>query len=649
MKKTSIILGMLLMGFASQAQTRLCLYEEFTGENCPPCAATNPAFDALMALATNTAKAQVIKWQVAIPSAPSNTWSLYQTNSAEINARDSYYSINSAPSGKMDGQSQVVFGATSDHPANSVSGWGSSNVTAAQTVTTPFALTMNTAWDGTFSNAVVTITVTSSTAFTANGALKLRLVLTEKTINFATAPGTNGEKDFHWVVRKSFPDIVNGTALPGTWTPSQTQTYTLNCAVPSYIVDKGQMAFIAFIQDDGNKKIYQAGRDLNLPQIPNEAKAISASATSVVCTSTAAPMVTIKNNGINAITSLTIMPSMNSVNGTSVVVPCNLAVGASTTIQMAAEPLINGTNLYSFNITGVSGGDVVSSNNIASTTFYNALTYSTSPILEDFSSATFPPAGFGVFNPSNAKWPWSRSTSAGGFGLSSSSTYLFINWTAGNATHELMLPGSSFTGTMFPSLKFDLAYAQLSTSGNDILQVQASTNCGSSWTTVWQNQGTAMATAPPFNSSLFIPSASQWSAVTVPMYTYSNTANVLVRFHAIGGTSAGQGNAIYLDNINIFDQPTTGLSSNLNNANSFDVYPNPASNEVNLKIETSTSASSTIKVVNTLGQVVIAKQVSLSIGVNTIPVDTKQLSSGIYYVTYDAPSGSVTKKLTITK
>ncbi len=202
---------------------------------------------------------------------------------------------------------------------------------------------------------------------------------------------------------------------------------------------------------------------------------------------------------------------------------------------------------------------------------------------------------------------------------------------------------------MYPSIKFDLAYAQLTATGNDILQLQVSTNCGSSWTTAWQNQGSSMTTAPPNNSSLFVPTASQWTAVTVPLYTYSNTAGVLVRFHAIGGTSAGQGNAIYLDNINLFNQSTIGLDKISANTNSFDVYPNPASNEVNVKIETSNSASSTIKVLNTLGQVVITKSVSLTAGLNTIPVDTKQLSSGIYYVSYDAPTGAVTKKLTITK
>ena len=119
MKKNLLAFGLVLFGAAVVAQTpRLVLYEEFTGETCPPCASTNPGLNALLALPTNTPKVVAIKWQVPIPSAPSNTWSLYQTNKAEIDWR--YRSvasggfgytpgINSAPSSKIDGQEATTF------------------------------------------------------------------------------------------------------------------------------------------------------------------------------------------------------------------------------------------------------------------------------------------------------------------------------------------------------------------------------------------------------------------------------------------------------------------------------------------------------------------------------------------------------------
>lgn len=641
MKKTSILLAMLFMGFVSQAQTRLALYEEFTGENCPPCASTNPALDILLASATNSVKINPIKWQVAIPSAPSATWSLYQTNSAEINNRDTYYNINSAPSGKCDGQSQTVFGASSDHPGN----WTSTHITNAANVATPFAMTVTPTWDATFSTATVVVSIQSSATFTSTN-LRLRLVLVEKKINFATAPGSNGEKDFHWPVRKSYPDIANGTTLPNSWTASQLQTYTLVCVAPSYIVSKGEMSFVAYLQDDFNKRIWQSGRT-GSPPIPNEAQAISANfASNVVCSSTIAPTVTIKNNGVNAITAMTVVPYMNAVAGTSVTWAGSLAVGASTTIQMGSQNCINGNNTYSFTITDVSGGDVVTSNNGSSKVFFNNTVYTANPPVEGFANASWPYSNWGIFNNNGAPHTWLRNAVAGGFMTSTESIRLFINWTPNGGTHDLYMPGANFTGSLAPGLKFDMAYTQLAAGDNDRLEVNVSTDCGVSWTTVWSDQGNSMATTPPNNTSLQTPTlSSHWRAIVVPMTTYSNNANVLIRFKA----TSDQGNSIWLDNINLMSNIFTNVASVNKVSNEFGLYPNPANNEVNLTISTPNAHSADVKIINALGQVVVAKNVSLNVGYNNIQIDTKELATGIYYVSYDSGNGTSTKKLTITK
>lgn len=148
MKKQLLALGLLLGAAGMNAQsTRLSVFEEFTGETCPPCAATNPGLNALLASPTNTPKVIALKWQVPIPSAPTTTWSLYQTNKTEIDWRYRSQSaggygynnpggITSAPNGKMDGQNPTVFGASSDHPAN----LNNAVIAAAQAVPTPFSI-----------------------------------------------------------------------------------------------------------------------------------------------------------------------------------------------------------------------------------------------------------------------------------------------------------------------------------------------------------------------------------------------------------------------------------------------------------------------------------------------------------------------------
>lgn len=665
MKKTFIILGMIASGLFATAQTRTSLYEEFTGENCGPCASTNPALN--VTLNNNASLIIPIKWQTPIPSAPSATWSLYRTNEAEINWR--YRSTGaggygvysqtsptngitsgeySAPSGRIDGRHQWNFGATSDHPfymSNTV-------ISSAQSQTTNFSIAMTTSWSPTFTNCAVTVSVQSSTNFTANGALMYRLCLVERAINFASAPGSNGEKDFFDAVRKSYPTAMSGTVvtgmgtpLTGTWTAGQTQTFVVNCNIPTYINDLGQMAFVGFIQDDGNQRIYQAARTAQ-PAIPNEAKAMAVTfASSVICSPTVAPNATLKNNGGNDITSMTITPYANMVAGIPVIWTGSLAPGASTTISMGTQTLINGTNVFSVNISGVSGGDLVMSNNGTSNYLFNTLSYGTASVSEGFTNATFPPAGWAFFNQTNAKWGWERNTAAGGFGTSSQSARVFINWTQPGGKHDLYLPGTSLTGTNNPTVKFDLSYTQIASGDNDRLELWVSTNCGGAWTSVWSNQGNAMATTPVNSSQLNIPTAGQWSLVTVPLTSYSNTPNILVRFTA----TSDQGNVIYLDNINLFDNLATGVAAEVRDISAFELFPNPASNEVNLSIVAASPVNSEIKIVNTLGQIVYTKQVALNTGSNEVQIDTRSLATGVYYVSYGSSKGSLTKKLTITK
>src|SRR5688572_15326330 len=125
-----------ILFFASSfilAQTpRLSLFEEFTGENCGPCAQTNPGLNNTLTL--NVAKVVAIKWEVPIPSAPTKTWSLYQTNKTEIGWRSGYYANNFAPEGRIDGQKLTVFGAGTDHAGDLTT----TVINNAAAVTSPF-------------------------------------------------------------------------------------------------------------------------------------------------------------------------------------------------------------------------------------------------------------------------------------------------------------------------------------------------------------------------------------------------------------------------------------------------------------------------------------------------------------------------------
>lgn len=646
MKKITLSFSLLITSLTVFSQTpRLSLYEEFTGENCPPCASTNPGLNLILASPTNTPKIVAIKWQVPIPSAPSNTWSLYQTNKVEIDWRWKTLAsggygytpaINSAPSSKIDGQEASVFGASSGHPAN----LNNNVISSAAAVPSEFSINMTRAWNQAYSAVNLTVNIQATQSFSATGNLIFRLVMIERHVHFVTAPGTNGEKDFEDVAVKSFPTLQNGTPMTaGTWSVGQTQTFTINCPLPSYIRDKSEIAFVGFIQDDGNQKVAQAGL-ANSEGLSNDAKAVSAFVPNLSCTNTIAPDVTIKNNGNNGITNFTITPYIDGIIKPIFSWSGNLAVGSSTTMAIGSISVSGGSHTFSYNISAVSGTDNNLVNNSATTKFVTISNYQTNPIVEGFISA-FPPLNWSTFNATSGP-SWVKSTSCGGFGLSSESTKMDFYTYAAGTINELILPPINLAGVITPTLTFDLAYATYATEA-DKLEVFVSDDCGDNWTNVYNKSGTNLNTAPA-TTSPFVPSAAQWRNESVNLFGYSNPS-VLIKFVA---TSA-YGNNLYIDNVNLSQLNPVGVfSTPLSNIN-IEVFPNPTSGDFNLTVNSIYNSNYRINLINSLGQVIFEKNFNFSIGINNIQIETKQYPEGIYNVVLESNNTKTTKKITIIK
>lgn len=649
MKKNLFILSFLFLGLGLIAQTpRLSLYEEFTGETCPPCASTNPGLNLLLSSPTNTPKIVAIKWQVPIPSAPTKTWSLYQTNKTEIDWRwkaTGYGynpAINSAPSSKIDGQEATVFGASSGHPANLTS----AVIATAQSYTSAFSISMNRAWNKTCTAVTLTINITATAPFTSVGSLIFRTVMVEHLIQFSVQPGTNGETKFEDAVIKSFPTLQQGVAMASSWTVGQTQTFTLNCPLPSYTRKKEEVAFVGFIQDDGNRKVAQAMR-LDQVAIPQDALSGVAAHVDLTCSNVVTPTVEVKNEGsVNPITNLTLTPYIDGVAGTPFAWTGNLAPGATAIIPLGSvnSPAMAGSHSFSCDI------DMPSPvyNLISNTTKVNYMVggnYQAIQVAEGFSGTAYPPAGFGVVNPNNGPG-WSRSTITGGYNLNSESTkYDFFNNTVVGDQDELYLPPMDLSNSSDATLSFDLAYAQRDENSDDGLQVMVSDNCGATWTSKYNKHGFTLATAST-NLYTYVPDSqnpAEWRTEQLDMSDF-NKPNVLVKFV----TTSDNGNNLYLDNINLAFG-ITGLNHTSASALKVSLFPNPTNGTAKLNMDKMQAGAAKITVTNTLGQVVLVKNITLTEGSTTLELDMKEYAAGVYNVAIDSKSGSVVKKLTLTK
>lgn len=660
MKKNLFAFGILLAGLSVNAQTpRLSLFEEFTGETCPPCASTNPGLNALLAQPANFAKCVAIKWQVPIPSAPTKTWSLYQTYKADIDWR--YRStagggygypsqtnstsaitsgVNSAPSGRIDGQHQWTFGASSDHPAN----LNSNVISTAQSYTSAFSVTMTRDWNANSTAVTLTVNIQATAPFTAVGSLVFRTVMVERLIQFSVQPGTNGEKDFEDVAIAAFPDLQNGTAMAPTWTVGQTQTFTLNCPLPSYVRSKNQVAFVGFIQDDGDRKVAQAVRaDKQL--IANSVALVGAQVP-VTCGNQITPIVKIKNEGSLALTSLNITPYADNVAGTVFPWTGNIAPGATADVTLT--PMNTGTTSGAHNFKYTIGNLSSTPYNITIVTntvsYLVASAYQGTAVTEGFVNGTFPPAKWTNVNPDAGTAAWSRVTGVGGWGASTScAKYDFFNNTKIGDMDEFYLPPMDLSGTDDPNFSFDWAYAPKTATSDDKLEVFISDNCGSTWTSIFAASGVALATSAEIGSS-FIPQTSEWSNEDKKLVGF-NKPNVIVKFVVTNDN----GNNLYIDNVNLFQPKPVGITK-LDNASAvnFKLYPNPTSGLTTIGVNASQAGSAKIAVTNAIGQLVVEKNTNLSVGGNTIDVDLSNLPSGVYSISVDTNKSTSVKKLVVT-
>ncbi len=247
-----------LVVLASAQSQRLVLVEEFTQASCGPCAAANPQFNTL--LAANTTKVVSLKYQTSWPGVdPMNA---QYTN---VSSRVNYYNVSSVPYALMDGAA-VTGSSYVGAPANLNQPTINNEYSV---VTSPFDLAVEHTLNANQDSVFITVHATATQTYAISTALRLHTVLIEKHIQFATPPGSNGERDFYNVVRKMIPGTA-GTAMTNNWTVGQFATYTFAVAVPSYIYDINQLAVVCFIQNSTSRQVEQAAYSISPVGISNQ-------------------------------------------------------------------------------------------------------------------------------------------------------------------------------------------------------------------------------------------------------------------------------------------------------------------------------------------------------------------------------------------
>lgn len=354
MKKTTLIVASLLMLFSLKANAqneRMLLLESFTNTGCGPCAAYNPAMDAL--IAANPDKVAAIKYHVNWPSAADP---MYLHNTAENGARTSYYGVNSVPHVVIDGNRY------SSNPAQ----LNQNILNQLQTLESPMEMRLS--YEVNEAENTITVHVMGRTSTAVEGNFKLYVGVIEREIHFNSAPGPNGERDFYSVMKKLLPGS-GGQALGSLNSIDSYFAYTYTWELAN-IYDMSQLDAIAWVQNSVSKEVVQACKSSeNMePFYANEAMLSDISnMKGTNCSGEAKPEVLLTNNGSNALTSVEMEVLVNEKPVKTVEWTGNLPTFGKTSVDLGEISFdLEDENTLEVAIVNINGGlDEVPTNDIA--------------------------------------------------------------------------------------------------------------------------------------------------------------------------------------------------------------------------------------------------------------------------------------------
>jgi Secretion system C-terminal sorting domain/AhpC/TSA family len=363
---------------------------------------------------------------------------------------------------------------------------------------------------------------------------------------------------------------------------------------------------------------------------------IAAGPVELTCNQVVNPTMTLFNNGQTTLTACDIVYSID--NGTSKSIPWtgSLSSQQSLELSLASETLAPGKHTLSVTVSNPNGGvDNNNTNNQMSFDFFvNTAAPTVVPYSNNFSTTTFPYSNWSVVNPDGGI-TWTRMSTNGG-----SLRLNCYNYGSNGAKDAFIPEAFDLTGQGTPSLKFKVAHAQYKTStwsSNDRLEVYVSTDCGQTWTSVWDKKGATLATVAA-TTSAFTPSTTGWRQECVDLSADAGQGKLFVKFL---GTN-NYGNNIFLDEISVGNS-ACNLGIDDATAEEIQLYPNPAKDQV--KVALTHSGNFTLQVIDLQGRIV-AEQAGTNTG-SHISVPLVGLQPGSYLVAVVIEGQQITKNLIV--
>ncbi len=195
-------------------------------------------------------------------------------------------------------------------------------------------------------------------------------------------------------------------------------------------------------------------------------------------------------------------------------------------------------------------------------------------------------------------------------------------------------------------LSFKYAHARRNSNSDDFFQVRISRNCGENWNLRETRDIDELPTVSGNVGGQFIPTSdSDWEEVIIDnISSIFLTDEFRVRFEF----TSVNGNNIYIDDINIYDPNTLSVNNN-EVVKEITLFPNPATDNVRLRLDLSKNQNVRIDVVDASGRVVQSPFAgAMTSGTQSIQIQLdSSLTPGMYFVRLTGEEGIAVRKLIV--
>ena len=597
----------------TNAGDRMMLIEFFTSSTCGPCASNNPILTAYMNSADQE-RIAAIGFHMNWPGAGNDP--MYLHNPTDNTTRRTYYSVNAIPAGFFDGLISV--------PLPYSQSTFQSYYDLRKDILSPVTIIVR---DSTYGDSVLVRVNVLCETYMSNPNVVLHMAVYEDLITYSTPPGTNGETQFHWVMRKMLPS-AGGTPL--ILTPGFYKEFVYRYKMDP-VWNASKIKNLVYIQA-GDKEILNAAKPIaNFSLLTSKSFfSVTQGQASINNFKVKIPFI---KSGFNSPVTFTseVQPSNAGISvtfpsGTTISnFPDSLSVQVNTSAAVAA-----GT--YKVILTGTSASGKVHKISVDILVGQNFVTVKATNSQLNFKVDNTTYAGASLFNWTLNSTHTLQALSPQLFG---NLRYVFTNWSnSGDTTQTITVNSNTSEYTANYKLQFRL-YALAQPSGIPVTVVGGNTFYDSSTTLTVS----ATPSSVQFNGKTYY--FSRWVGVGNGSYTGTNPTFQLTMNNPVN-------QIVFYDTINTsISQLGTEIPSKYD---LYQNYPNPFNPVTNIKFDIVKNNIVKLQVYDITGKIVSTLvNDRLQAGKYVFNMDASMLPSGVYFYKIEAGDFIQTRRMILLK